>query len=501
MNRISKTGLLLSFMMGCPSQAWGVGMLFGSHAQEASTESRVTLAMGEDGQRFLLPRSLACRLGFVTATLDFQEKNGKAGLQRVVIPSDIIDAQVLSKLLSLVYEINQCDEENHVGDRVRMFFPNFKSLLRAYQATAYLDIPEVQQEIVQELALRYFDVVKTAKNCCESALLQERMTEAVQNTLLQTSVIKDLLPFMRSSATIGLTALLRELREHLVRMLKGLDQGERLLAAFNDRHDCDIARTGSRLDVLVALAQEVADRNLCIMWHAIIRELGQGTGRPAAHASASDIRAWINHQDSQIFLNRCRRIDCSFIEKLTMVSQEIQHFSQVEDIFLQNNDLIVLPREIGALKNLRTFFLSNNRLIGLPSEIEGLHSLKILSLDNNQLRALPPQIGTLQQLEALYLDNNRLKALPVEIENLQALQNLSVNRNQLTQLPESIAKLNRLHLFDIRANKLSAETVALVRRLLSDHCMIYAANQSVCRGQYFISLIALVMAIYLIQQT
>ncbi|KIC77270.1 hypothetical protein DB41_CN00010, partial [Neochlamydia sp. TUME1] len=130
--------------------------------------------------------------------------------------------------------------------------------------------------------------------------------------------------------------------------------------------------------------------------------------------------------------------------QLTALPTEIGQLSQLQVLNLNQNQLIVLPAEIRQLSQLQVLYLNQNQLIVLPAEIGQLSQLTRLFLNQNQLTALPTEIGQLSQLQVLYLNQNQLTALPVEIGQLSQLLQLSLNQNQLTSLPAEIGQLSRL---------------------------------------------------------
>ncbi len=60
-----------------------------------------------------------------------------------------------------------------------------------------------------------------------------------------------------------------------------------------------------------------------------------------------------------------------------------------------------------------------------------LSDLERLYLTDNQLSSLPAEIGNLSYLNVLYLDYNQLSSLPAEITNLTSMTKLSVGNNCL----------------------------------------------------------------------
>src|SRR5947209_14278051 len=69
-------------------------------------------------------------------------------------------------------------------------------------------------------------------------------------------------------------------------------------------------------------------------------------------------------------------------------------------------------------KRLIKLGLSGLALTQLPSELRQLTNLQILYLDQNQLSQLPSEIGQLTNLQELNLYQNQLNQIPSEIGQL-----------------------------------------------------------------------------------
>jgi Leucine-rich repeat (LRR) protein len=88
-----------------------------------------------------------------------------------------------------------------------------------------------------------------------------------------------------------------------------------------------------------------------------------------------------------------------------------------------NNDLSLIPREIGNLKSLTHLDLGYNQLTFIPSEVGQLQSLKYLFLQSNQLDLIPSEIGQLRSLLCLDVRGNPLPFIQSEIgQNQKRLQ-------------------------------------------------------------------------------
>jgi len=130
--------------------------------------------------------------------------------------------------------------------------------------------------------------------------------------------------------------------------------------------------------------------------------------------------------------------------QLTELPLEIKFLNNLRLLYIDNNQITNLPQEIKFLTNLRTLNLRKNKLTELPLEIKFLTNLKSLDVSYNQLEFLPQEIGQLNNLEALNLSNNQLTELPIEIKFLTNLNNLNIYKNQLTNLPQEIRNMLNL---------------------------------------------------------
>ncbi|XAR54828.1 hypothetical protein NMG60_11030134 [Bertholletia excelsa] len=113
-----------------------------------------------------------------------------------------------------------------------------------------------------------------------------------------------------------------------------------------------------------------------------------------------------------------------------------------------------LPGSLGKLSNVYELNLSENRIMVLPSTISSLKALTKLDLHSNQLINLPECFGDLVNLADLDLHANMLKSLPPSFGNLISLRNLDLSSNRYTHLPEVIGKLTFLRSLNVETNDL-----------------------------------------------
>jgi Leucine-rich repeat (LRR) protein len=142
--------------------------------------------------------------------------------------------------------------------------------------------------------------------------------------------------------------------------------------------------------------------------------------------------------------------------QLTVLPESIGQLTSLTSLSLSSNQLLALSEALGQLTNLTSLYLRSNQLTALPESIGQLTNLTSLYLSHNQLTALPEAIGQLTNLTSLYLRSNQLKALPEALGQLINFTSLDLRYNQLTALPEALGQLTNLTSLDLRSNQLTA---------------------------------------------
>ncbi|KAJ6638192.1 Omega-amidase NIT2 [Pseudolycoriella hygida] len=99
------------------------------------------------------------------------------------------------------------------------------------------------------------------------------------------------------------------------------------------------------------------------------------------------------------------------------ISPALWQFEHLTAVFINDNNLLRLPNDIGLLCNLKILDLSCNKLRSLPAELGELIHLRELLLNNNLLRVLPYEIGKLFHLQILGLHGNPLGKDVISIYN------------------------------------------------------------------------------------
>ena len=139
-----------------------------------------------------------------------------------------------------------------------------------------------------------------------------------------------------------------------------------------------------------------------------------------------------------------------------------KNYEHISELTLSRNYLMSpLPnRLISAFPNTTRLFINENQLVEMPKEVLELKRLWYLDARSNKLQDLPDEMfdskvsSLCNTLIHLHLRSNRLAYLTPKIGCLKALTNLTLRGNRLKSLPDSIGTLNGLIQLDISYNKI-----------------------------------------------
>lgn len=152
-------------------------------------------------------------------------------------------------------------------------------------------------------------------------------------------------------------------------------------------------------------------------------------------------------------LTALRKLDVH-ANQLMNLPDSFGELSNLSDLDLHANKLKTLPISFGNLKNLVSFDLSSNHFSTLPDIIGNLTSLEILNVETNELAELPYTIGSCTSLVELRLDFNQLRGLPEAIGKLEMLEIFTFHYNRVGKLPTTMGNLTKLRELDASFNEL-----------------------------------------------
>ena len=124
-------------------------------------------------------------------------------------------------------------------------------------------------------------------------------------------------------------------------------------------------------------------------------------------------------------------------------------------LICRNQEIGILPPELGKLKALKLLDFSDNLIWELPiNSLMNLSCLEGCYLSHNQLETVPREICYLTALETLYLSHNKIRSLPESIRYCKELSKLYVCHNQIQTLPFAFLELRKLVTLSVGVNPL-----------------------------------------------
>ena len=154
---------------------------------------------------------------------------------------------------------------------------------------------------------------------------------------------------------------------------------------------------------------------------------------------------------------------------LASLGGDLSGMAKLVELDLSRNKLPSLPVALTSLVKLRCLSLEHNHLYGLPGAIlASLTSMQELRLNDNDLTVLPEEIGALKRLKLLTLHENALVRLPQAVRELADLTTLTLHRNCLDMRTHSegsewprMSGMTNLEVCTFHCNELNSLTRSL----------------------------------------
>ncbi len=121
------------------------------------------------------------------------------------------------------------------------------------------------------------------------------------------------------------------------------------------------------------------------------------------------------------------------------VPESISNLKKLKNLHIDGFDVMKIPRTLGEMTWLRLLDLSNSNLESIPkSIINNLKNLEELYIQKNELISLPKSIVNLTSLKKLCAKQNKIEKIPSLILKLNSLKIIDVSFNPITSMPKKL---------------------------------------------------------------
>lgn len=125
--------------------------------------------------------------------------------------------------------------------------------------------------------------------------------------------------------------------------------------------------------------------------------------------------------------------------QLTHLPENITHLTTLKDLNLSYNKIHddMSYHYLGELPNLYSLWLDHNELTVLPITIGELSQIRYFYIDHNQLTTLPKEISGMSRVWVIHAGHNRFKELPEELMGISGLFLIHMNNNNISYIPKT----------------------------------------------------------------
>lgn len=115
------------------------------------------------------------------------------------------------------------------------------------------------------------------------------------------------------------------------------------------------------------------------------------------------------------------------------VFNSLSSLSKLRSLWLRNNKLSILSKQIHKLGHLVNLYAEHNNLKELPL-LSGLTSLRVLHLSFNKFETFPLALKTAPSLILLHIDHCNIRKIPLSFNKKQSsFKGLIINNNKLSE--------------------------------------------------------------------
>ncbi|XP_068095935.1 volume-regulated anion channel subunit LRRC8B [Hyperolius riggenbachi] len=154
-----------------------------------------------------------------------------------------------------------------------------------------------------------------------------------------------------------------------------------------------------------------------------------------------------------------------------------QHLHKLTCLKLWYNSIAYIPLQIGALANLEQLYLNDNNIEMVPLQLFLCTKLRVLDLSYNNLSFIPDEIQLLKNLQHFAVTKNSIENLPDGLFKCSKLQCLLLGANNLTSLSPLVSDLMNLIKIELVGNQIESLPAELeLCQSLKPGCIIVETN-------------------------
>jgi Leucine-rich repeat (LRR) protein len=183
------------------------------------------------------------------------------------------------------------------------------------------------------------------------------------------------------------------------------------------------------------------DDALQTIWNLHLRELF--VFNEQSPTSLDEIKAWLKDPANAMQLSAVRTLNLSGLG-LRAIPPEISALTQLQELFLKENQICSVPESLSNLSHLKKLYLCNNQISSIPDSFSKLSQLRIVHLKDNRIKNIPNSFASLSQLQLLSFGNNEITSIPDLLSSLSELSWLDLSNNKIINIPDSLAHFSRL---------------------------------------------------------
>jgi hypothetical protein len=149
-------------------------------------------------------------------------------------------------------------------------------------------------------------------------------------------------------------------------------------------------------------------------------------------------------------------LDLSY-SNLTSLPEEVKEFKNMEGLFVQFNNIKVLPAWLNGINALQRIIINDNYDLDLAHSLDNIKNTKLhyLNVSNCNIPSIPLEIVYFTGLQDLDFSGNAIVVVPKYLGELDSLTRLDLSKNRITSVSPGIWNCSSLNYIDLSGSTIS----------------------------------------------